>query len=48
MRYDWLLTGVPALTSRQFREADFVKVVELLDCGVAIASQAKDKSGIIC
>jgi hypothetical protein len=46
--YDWLLTGVPALTSRQFKEADFVKVVELLDRGVAIASQAKDKSGIIC
>lgn len=40
-----LRLGVPALTSRQFREADFVKVVELLDRGVAIAAQAKAKSG---
>jgi glycine hydroxymethyltransferase len=43
-----MLTGAPALTSRQFREADFVKVVELLDHGVAIAAQAKGKSGKIC
>lgn len=47
-KYDWMLTGAPALTSRQFREADFVKVVELLDRGVVIAAQAKEKSGIIC
>lgn len=46
-KYDWLLAGVPALTSRQFKEADFVKVVELLDRGVAIAAQAKGKSGKI-
>jgi hypothetical protein len=39
------LTGTPALTSRQFKEADFVMVVELLDRGVAIAAQAKKKSG---
>jgi glycine hydroxymethyltransferase len=40
-----MLTGVPALTSRQFKEAEFVKVVELLDRGVAIAAEAKRKSG---
>ncbi|PNF20951.1 Serine hydroxymethyltransferase, mitochondrial [Cryptotermes secundus] len=40
-----LRLGVPALTSRQFKEPDFVKVVELLDRGVAIAAQAKEKSG---
>lgn len=40
-----ILTGAPALTSRQLKEADFVKVVELLDRGVAIAAQAKQKSG---
>jgi hypothetical protein len=40
-----ILTGTPALTSRQLEEADFVKVVELLDRGVAIAAQAKNKSG---
>ncbi|XP_069703635.1 serine hydroxymethyltransferase, mitochondrial-like isoform X1 [Periplaneta americana] len=37
--------GAPALTSRQLKEADFVKVVELLDRGVAIAAEAKSKSG---
>jgi glycine hydroxymethyltransferase len=40
-----MLTGAPALTSRQFKEADFVKVVELLDRGVAVAKEAKSKSG---
>jgi glycine hydroxymethyltransferase len=45
---DWMLTGAPALTSRRFKEADFVKVVELLDRGVAIAAQAKGKSGKNC
>lgn len=44
-RYDVMLTGAPALTSRQLKEADFVKVVELLDRGVAVAAQAKKKSG---
>jgi glycine hydroxymethyltransferase len=39
------LTGAPALTSRQLKEADFVKVVELLDRGVSIAAEAKKKSG---
>jgi len=43
-----MLTGAPALTSRQLKEADFVKVVELLDRGVAIAAQAKKKSGRDC
>jgi len=44
-RYGLILTGAPALTSRELKEADFVKVVELLDRGVAIAAQAKKKSG---
>jgi hypothetical protein len=44
-RYGVMLTGAPALTSRELKEADFVKVVELLDRGVAIAAQAKKKSG---
>jgi hypothetical protein len=44
-RYGLVLTGAPALTSRQLKEADFVTVVELLDRGVAIAAQAKKKSG---
>jgi len=47
-RYGLMLTGAPALTSRQLKEADFVKVVELLDRGVAIAAQAKKKSGRDC
>jgi hypothetical protein len=44
-RYGLILTGAPALTSRQLKEADFVKVVELLDRGVAIAALTKQKSG---
>ncbi|PSN38934.1 hypothetical protein C0J52_08943 [Blattella germanica] len=40
-----LRLGAPALTSRQLKEKDFVKVVELLDRGVAIAAKAKSKSG---
>lgn len=40
-----LRLGAPALTSRQFKEKDFVKVVELLDRGVAIAANAKSKAG---
>lgn len=44
-RYGLILTGAPALTSRELKEADFVKVVELLDRGVVIAAQAKKKSG---
>lgn len=44
-RYGVILTGTPAMTTRQLKEADFVKVVELLDRGVAIAAQAKKKSG---
>jgi hypothetical protein len=47
-RYGLMVTGTPALTSRQLKEADFVKVVELLDRGVVIAAQAKEKSGRDC
>ena len=35
------ILGAPALTSREFKEDDFVKVVELLDIGVDIAIQAQ-------
>jgi glycine hydroxymethyltransferase len=37
--------GVPALTSRNFLEEDFVKVVDFLDRGVQIAIDAKAKTG---
>jgi len=39
--------GVPALTSRNFKEADFVKVVEYLDRGVKIALEAQNATGRI-
>ena len=39
--------GVPALTSRNFKEADFVKVVEYLDRGVKIALEAQSATGKI-
>lgn len=38
-------TGVPALTSRNFKEADFVKVVEYLDRGVKIGLEAQSATG---
>ena len=41
------LTGTPALTSRQFKEADFVKVVAFMDEGIQIALDVKKKSGKI-
>lgn len=37
--------GAPALTSRQFKEADFVQVVEFLDEGFKIALDVKKKTG---
>lgn len=37
--------GAPALTSRQFKEADFVKVVEFMDEGFNIALDVKKKTG---
>ncbi|XP_076825276.1 serine hydroxymethyltransferase, mitochondrial-like [Clavelina lepadiformis] len=39
-----LRLGTPALTSRNFKEADFVKVVEYIDRGVEIAIDAKSKT----
>lgn len=39
------LPGAPALTSRQFKEADFVHVVELMDEGFKIALDVKKKTG---
>jgi glycine hydroxymethyltransferase len=37
--------GAPALTSRGFKEEDFVKVAEFLDRGCKIALQIQEKSG---
>lgn len=37
--------GAPALTSRQFKEADFVQVVEFMDEGFKIALDVKNKTG---
>uniref|UniRef100_A0A669C875 glycine hydroxymethyltransferase n=1 Tax=Oreochromis niloticus TaxID=8128 RepID=A0A669C875_ORENI len=40
-----LRVGAPALTSRQFKEADFVQVVEFMDEGFKIALDVKKKTG---
>ncbi|PFX30489.1 Serine hydroxymethyltransferase, mitochondrial [Stylophora pistillata] len=40
-----LRLGAPALTSRNFKEEDFVKVVEYLDQGVNIAVEAQSATG---
>ncbi|RZF36159.1 hypothetical protein LSTR_LSTR013383 [Laodelphax striatellus] len=40
-----LRLGTAALTSRQFKEVDFTRVVEFLDLAVHIAQDAKNKSG---
>uniref|UniRef100_A0A8C9TU25 glycine hydroxymethyltransferase n=1 Tax=Scleropages formosus TaxID=113540 RepID=A0A8C9TU25_SCLFO len=40
-----LRLGTPALTSRQFKEADFEKVVEFMDEGFKIALDVKNKTG---
>ena len=40
-----LLLGAPALTSRQFREADFEKVVDFFDEAIHIALDVKKKTG---
>lgn len=39
------VAGAPALTSRQFKEADFVQVVEFMDEGFKIALDVKNKTG---
>lgn len=39
-----LRLGAPALTSRQFKEADFVQVVEFMDEGFKIAFDVKKKT----
>lgn len=39
------LSGTPALTSRQLKEADFEKVVEFMDEGIQIALDVKKKTG---
>ncbi|XP_013888960.1 serine hydroxymethyltransferase, mitochondrial isoform X2 [Austrofundulus limnaeus] len=40
-----LRLGTPALTSRQFKEADFEKVVDFIDEGIKIALEVKKKTG---
>ncbi|KAM7447692.1 Serine hydroxymethyltransferase 2 [Porites harrisoni] len=40
-----LRLGAPALTSRNFKEEDFVKVVEFIDRGVKIALEAQKSTG---
>lgn len=40
-----LFPGTPALTSRQFKEADFEKVVGFIDEGIQIALDVKKKTG---
>lgn len=42
---DFALSGTPALTSRQFKETDFEKVVEFIDEGIQIALDVKKKTG---
>ena len=39
-----MISGVPALTSRNFKEADFVEVINFLDRGLEIAIDAKSKT----
>lgn len=39
------LPGAPALTSRQFREDDFRRVVDFIDEGVNIGLEVKSKTG---
>ena len=39
------LVGAPALTSRNFKEEDFVKVVQFIDRGVKIALEAQKSTG---
>lgn len=39
--------GTPALTSRQFKEEDFRKVVDFIDTGVEIALEAQNKTGLL-
>lgn len=41
----FFLTGTPALTSRQFNEAHFEKVVKFIDEGIQIALGVKKKTG---
>ncbi|KAF0036482.1 hypothetical protein F2P81_011794 [Scophthalmus maximus] len=40
-----LVSGTPALTSRQFNEAHFEKVVKFIDEGIQIALGVKKKTG---
>lgn len=41
----FFILGAPALTSRQFKEDDFVQVVEFMDEGFKIALDVKKKTG---
>lgn len=44
-RWGVVFAGAPALTSRQFKEADFTQVVEFMDEGFKIALDVKKKTG---
>lgn len=44
MKPSGLRLGAPAMTSRNFKEEEFKKVIEMLDKGVDIALDAQDKS----
>ena len=39
-------TGTPALTSRQLKETDFIKVIDMVDAGVKIALEAQKLTGM--
>ena len=41
------ISGVPALTSRNFKEEDFVTVVKYIDRGINIAMEAKNITGVL-
>lgn len=37
--------GTPALTSRNFKEADFIRVADFIDTGIKIALEARTRTG---
>merc|ERR1712141_626981 len=40
-----LRVGTPALTSRNFKEADFIRVADFIDTGIKIALEARTRTG---
>lgn len=45
MKPGGLRIGTPALTSRQLKETDFIKVIDMVDAGVKIALEAQKLTG---